>query len=166
MAEIPHSWSAYERMQSKLSATTSITFGGALEAALNVIHQPDFSGEMPAETDMLRLAANAARQERHRGVLRRQAQAAAFDEETATRVNDEGGMSTGASSLDDQLHSRRELQRIAFRMADDDWDLLTGAAAGVPYDELAASHASTSAALRSRVCRLRQALMARRKAAH
>lgn len=61
MAEIPHSWCAYARLQSKLSGTASITFGGALEAALNVIHQPDFSAEALAEADMLRLAANAAR---------------------------------------------------------------------------------------------------------
>ena len=161
MAEIPHSWGAYARLQSKLSATTSITFGGALEAALNVIHQPDFSAEAHAEADMLRVAANAARQERHRSALRRQAQAAALDEGTAARGNDDGGVSTGASSLDDQLHARHELQRILSRLADDDWDLLTGAAAGISYDELVASHASTSVALRSRVCRLRQALMMR-----
>lgn len=160
MAEIPHSWGAYAHLQSKLSATTSITFGGALEAALNVIHQPDFSAKALAETDLLRLGANAARQERHRGALRRQAQTAALDEETSARSNHDGGVSTGPSSLDDQLHARRELQRIASRLPDDDWDLLTGAAAGISYNELAASHASTSVALRSRVCRLRQTLMA------
>ena len=164
MAEIPHYWGAYARLQSNLSATTSITFGGALEVALNVIHQPDFSAEALAEADMLRLAANAARKERHRSSLRHQAQAAALDEEIAARGNDDGDVSTGASSLDDQLHARQELQRIASRLPDDDWDLLTGAAAGISYDELAASHASSSAALRSRVCRLRQALMARHNA--
>lgn len=161
MAETPHFWGAYARLQSKLSTTTSINFGGALEAALNVIHHPDFSAAALAEADLLRLAANAARQERHRNALRRQAQAAALDEETAARGNDDGDVSTGASSLDDQLHARRELQRIASRLPDTDWDLLTGAAAGISYYELAAVHASTSAALRSRVCRLRQALMAR-----
>lgn len=161
MADIPHSWGAYARLQSKLSATTSITFGGALEAALNVIHQPDFIVEALDEADLLRLAANAARQERHRSALRRQAQVAVVDEETAARGNHDGDVPTGASSLDDRLHARHELRRIASRLPDDDWDLLTGAAAGISYNELAASHASTSAALRSRVCRLRQALMAR-----
>lgn len=161
MAEVPHSWGAYARLQSKLSATTSITFGGALEAALNLIHQPDFSTEVFTEVDMLRLAANAARQERHRSTLRRQEQAAALEVETAARGNADLDVSTGASSLDDQLHARRELRRIASRLHDDDWNLLTGAAAGISYDELAASHASTSTALRSRVCRLRHALMSR-----
>jgi len=164
MAAIPHSWGAYARLQSKLSATTCITFSGALEAALNVIHQPNFSAEALAEVDTLRLAANAARQERHRSALRRQVQAAALDEETAARGNADRDVSTGASFLDDQLHARRELRRIASRLPDDDWNLLTGAAAGISYDELAASHASTSAALRSRVCRLRHALMSRHNA--
>ena len=127
MAVVPHSWGAYARLQSKLSATTSITFGGALEAALNVIHQPDFGAEGVAEgvaeAYMLRLAANAARQERHRRVLRRQTQAAALDKETAARGSGDGDVSTGASSLDDQLHARRELQRAASRLPDDDWVL-------------------------------------------
>ncbi len=164
MAEIPHPWGAYVRLQSKLSTTTSIIYAGSLEAALNVIHQSDFSTEELSEDDMLRLAANAARQERHRSKLRRQAQAAALEEETAARGNDDDGVSTGAPSLDDQLHARLELRRICSRLPDDDWDLLTAAAAGVPYNELAVSHASTSTALRSRVCRLRRALMARRNA--
>ncbi|MBZ0134614.1 MAG: hypothetical protein K8D98_01685, partial [Rhodanobacter sp.] len=167
MAEVPHPWGAYARLQSKLSTTTSIVFGHALEAALNAIHQPDFSAEGLAEATMLRLAANAARQERHRSALRCKVQAAALEEETGARGNDDGVVSTGASSLDEQLHSRRELQRICSRLLDDDWDLLTSvAAAGIPYDELAASHASTPTALRSRVGRLRQSLMVRRNAGH
>lgn len=162
MAEIPHSWGAYARLQSKLSSTTSIAFGGALEVALNVIHQPDFRAKSLTEADMHRLAANAARQERHRDVLRRQAQAAALDDETAVCGNDGGVESTAASSLEDQLHARRELRYIASQLLADDWDLLTGVVAGISYNELAALHASTSPALRSRVSRLRQTLMLRR----
>jgi hypothetical protein len=161
MAEVPHSWDAYVRLQSKLSTTTSINYAGALEAALNVIHQPDFSVETLDETDMLRLVANAARQERHRGALRRQAQTAALDEEPLARGDDSGTRSTGASSLDDQLHVRRELLYIASQLPANDWDILTDVAAGISYNELAASHASTATALRSRVSRLRQTLMLR-----
>jgi hypothetical protein len=164
MAEIPHSWDAYARLQSKLSTITSTTVGGALEAALNVIHRPDFSAEALVESDTLRIAANAARQERHRSALRRPVHAAALDEVTAARGDADCDISTGAASLDDQLHARRELRRIASRLPDDDWSLLTGAAAGISYDELATSHASTSAALRSRVCRLRHALLSRHNA--
>ena len=166
MAKIPPEWGAYARLQSELSATTSISVGGALEEALNIIHQPDFIPGALSEADMLRLAANAARQERHRSALRRQAYACELDEAVAARGTDDGGIATGASSLDDQLHARRELQRIAEQLRDDDLTLLVEAAAGVPYEELAASHSSTSAALRSRVCRLRRALIARRASAH
>lgn len=166
MAEIPQSWGAYLRLQSKLSATTSIIIGDALEEALNIIHQPEFSVDTLAEADMLRLAANAARQERHRCALRRQVQDAALDEATAARGNDEGDISNGVVSLDDALHIRRELQRIAERLSEDEWDLMTGVAAGLSYEELAVLKSSTSAALRSRVCRLRRALKFRRKAQH
>lgn len=162
MTEIPHQWAAYARLQSKLAATSSILSGRALEEALNVVHQIDFRPEAVAEDDLYRVAANAARQERHRGALRRQAQALALDEATAARQNDDGDTSTGVSSLDDALHARRELQRLSGCLAEDDWNLLTDVAAGIPYGELATQHSSTSAALRSRVCRLRQVIVASR----
>lgn len=168
MADIPHSWGAYARLQSKLSGTTSVVAAAALEAALNVVHQPDFNAEGVAEADMLRLAANAARGERHRTALLRQVQAAALNEGTPATgaIDDGGGVPTGASSLDGQVDARRELRRIESRLPADDWELLTDAAVGVPYEELAASRSSTSAALRSRVCRLRRTLVARHGLPH
>lgn len=166
MTKIPHSWGAYARLQAKLSTTTSIITGVALEESLNVIQQHDCSADTLDEAEMFRRAANAARQERHRSALRRHVQACAFDEATAAHGYDDGDVSVGASSLDDALHARRELQRIAEYLSDDEWDLLTGVAAGLSYEELAAQYTSTSAALRSRVCRLRQALMLRRNVAH
>lgn len=166
MADVLYYWGAYGRLQSRLSETTSVTIGGALEEALNIILQPDFNLATLNEADMLRLGANAARQERHRSSLRRQVQARVLDEATAARGHDDVDVSTGASSLDDELHARRELQRISDRLPGEEWDLLTGVAAGVSYDELAVQHSSTSAALRSRVCRLRHALMVRRNGAH
>lgn len=162
MADIPQHWGAYARLQAKLSTTTSVTIGGALEAALNVIHQPDFSVTALHDADMMRIAANAARRERHHGALRRQAQAVALDEVASARSVDDGDPGSGASSLDDQLHARRELQRIADRLSDDDWNLVTDVAAGTAYEELAAPYSSTPTALRSRVFRLRRAMSARR----
>jgi hypothetical protein len=158
MAEIPHSWEAYERFQTKLSSTSCITIGAALEEALNVVLQPDFRPESTTETDLLRVAANAARQERHRLSLHRRAQAEARNGALKIGADDEGEMSVGARCLDDAIHARRELARLAAALRAPDWDILTGVAAGLSYDELAHQHASTSAALRSRVCRLRQAL--------
>lgn len=158
MADIPHLWDAFARLQRKLSATNCITIGAALEEALNVVHQPDFRPESANETDLLRVAATAARQVRHRAFLRRRAQAEAFGDAAASHIDDGGEISIGARSLDDAIHARRELARLAAILRQPDWDLLTGVAAGETYDELALQHASTSAALRSRVCRLRQAI--------
>jgi hypothetical protein len=63
-------------------------------------------------------------------------------------TDDEGGVSLGARSLDDAIHARRKLARLAATLRKPEWDLLTGVAAGVYYDELALQHASTSLALR------------------
>jgi hypothetical protein len=158
MAEDPHQWHAYACLQAKLAATSSITYGQALEEALNVIHQPGFRPDALLEPSVLRLAANAARQERRRVVLRRQAQALALDEASAVLQNDGGEVSTGTSSLDDVIHAQCELQRISKCISHDDWDLLTDVAAGIDYGDLAAKNSSAPAALRARVCRLRQAI--------
>lgn len=161
MADIPHLWEAYARLQGKLSSTNCITIGAALEEALNVVHQPDFRPESANETDLRRVAATAARKERHRALLRRRAQAQALSDAAATHADDQGEIGIGARSLDDAMHARRELARLAATLREPDWDLLTGVAAGVSYDELASQHASTSSALRSRVCRLRQTMATR-----
>lgn len=160
MAEIPHVWEAYERLQRKLSSKNCIVTGAALEEALNVVHQPDFRPESTTEANLLRAAATAARQDRHRALLRRRFRAEALGDNAATD-NDEGDVSIGALSLDDAIHARRELARLAAALSEPDWDLLTGAAAGISYDELALEHGATSSALRSRVCRLRQSITTR-----
>ena len=158
MADIPHLWGAFARLQRKLSATNCITIGAALEEALNVVHQSDFRPESANETDLLRVAATAGRQARHRASLHRRVQAEALGDAAESHADDGREIGIGARSLDDAIHARRELARLAAILREPDWDLLTGVAAGETYDELALQHASTSAALRSRVCRLRQAI--------
>ena len=158
MADIPQLWESFARLQRKLSVTNCITIGAALEEALNVVHQPDFRPESANDTGLLRIAATAARQARHRALLRRRAQAEMLGDAAAAHTDDGGEIGFGARSLDDAIHARRELARLATILREPDWDLLTGVAAGETYDELALQHASTSAALRSRVCRLRQAI--------
>jgi len=158
MAAVPHQWEAYARLQRKLSSTNCVTIGAALEVALNVVDEPGFKPEAIAEVDFVRIAATAARQERHRALLRRRARAHALGDSAAMWVNGDGDVGIGARSLDDVVHARRELARLAAALREPDWDLLTAVAAGVPYDELAFEHESTSPALRSRVCRLRQAI--------
>jgi hypothetical protein len=164
MAAIPHPWGAYAHLQNQLSETRSVPYGGALEAALNIIHQLDFTADQASEATLSRLAENAARQDRHRSALLRVEQAGALEAAAAARGNDAGDVYSGAYSLDDAVHARRELQKIANYLPDDDWSLLVDASTGEQYPVLAVRHASTAAALRSRVCRIRAALVARRPA--
>ncbi|MBC8738135.1 hypothetical protein F6X40_15170 [Paraburkholderia sp. UCT31] len=160
MAYIPPSWEAYERLQRKLSSTDCSVQASSLEEALNVILQPDFLPGAVDETDFLRVAASAARQGRHRVVLLRRAHAATtgFWSVAPNSVDDEEDSRSIASSLDDAVHARKELARLAAMLREPDWELLRGVASGVPYSELAREHACTTAALRSRVCRLREAI--------
>lgn len=161
MAEIPHSWATYERLQSKLASTDCITAAAALEEALNVVLQPDFRPEAIADADLQRLAESAARRERHRASLVRDVIAERIAAAAAAAPSEESGdveFDAGPRSLDDEVHARRELARLKSMLREPDWELLTGVAAGLSYEELAAEHAVSPAALRSRVCRLRRAI--------
>ncbi|WP_157642569.1 hypothetical protein [Burkholderia ubonensis] len=158
MAYISPSWVAYERLQCKLSSTNCTAQAAALEEALNVILQPDFVPGAVDEAEFLRAAASAARQDRHRAALLRRAHAAAAGQGLPNTSVEKLESGSGASSLDDAIHARKELARLAAMLREPDWELLTGVAAGVSYGELAHEHASSAAALRSRVCRLRDAL--------
>ena len=157
MTDIPHPWGSYARLQRKLFTTNCITISAALEEALNVVHQPDFRPETTTESDLFRMTTNAARQGRHRASLLRRARVEALGDAIVSE-SDDGEIGIGARSLDDVIHARRELTRLAMMLCEPDWELLNDVAAGISYDELAFLHASTSAALRSRVCRLRQTI--------
>lgn len=157
MTDIPHPWGSYARLQRKLFSTNNVTIGAALEEALNVVHQPDFRPETITEVGLLRMTASAARQGRHRDALRRRARSETLDS-AIVPDSDDCEIGVGPMSLDDALHARRELTRIATILREADWELLIDVAAGLPYQELAVLHASTSTALRSRVCRLRQVI--------
>ncbi|WP_124758890.1 hypothetical protein [Burkholderia stagnalis] len=158
MAYIPPSWEAYERLQRKLSSTNCAAQAVALEEALNVILQPDFVPGAVDEPEFLRVAASAARQDRHRAALLRRVHAVGVGQRLPNTSDNKQQSGSGASSLDDEVHARKELARLAAMLREPDWELLTGVAAGVSYGELAREHASSAAALRSRVCRLRDAL--------
>lgn len=155
MADIPQDWQAYARLQKKLSETSCVTIGSALEEALNVVHDPNFRPDAVLEADLRRIAASAARQDRHRQTLRRLMLAENLD--GASWVSEDGDVAH-ASSLDDYVHARRELARLFATLREADWELLIGVASGDSYDDLAEQCSSTPSALRSRVCRLRQVI--------
>lgn len=156
MAEISRSWEAYASLQHKLSSTDHITTAASLEDALNVVLEPDFRPESITDAYLQRVAESAARRDRHRVCLVRGAIA---DKSAAAEAEiDDGEADVRLRSLDDEVHARRELARLKATLREPDWELLTGVAAGVSYEELAAEQAVSSAALRSRVCRLRRAI--------
>lgn len=160
MADIPHSWGTYARLQSKLSSTDCITTASALEEALNVVLQPDFRPESITDADLQRVAESAARRDRHRSTLVRGVIADKIAAARVTQSAESGDfeVDAGPRSLDDEIHARRELARLKSMLREPDWELLTGVAAGISYEELAAEQAVSPAALRSRVCRLRRAI--------
>jgi hypothetical protein len=161
VAAIPHLWEAYARFQRKLSLASCIATGAAFEEALNVVHAPDFQPGDTTEACLRRAAASAARSGRHRALLRRQARTAILGDTIALADDNDGPPSAGALSLEDAIHARRELNRIAASVCEDDWHLLTEVAVGTAYSELALKHGASTAALRSRVCRLREAIVSR-----
>jgi DNA-directed RNA polymerase specialized sigma24 family protein len=153
MAAIPQSWEAFARLQRKLSVTTMTSIDAAIDSALNVVHQPGFRPETFGTPELTRIAASAARKDRHRARLRRIYRDDLLD---GAELDDEGEVDGGAKSLDEAVHAQRELARLPTTMRECDWDLLLCVASGDSYNDLAIEFGSSSAALRSRVCRLRQ----------
>lgn len=157
MVDIPHSWEAYARLQRRLSQTTCITTAAALEAALNVVHRPDFRPEDFTDDVFKTVADTAGRRERdHLQILRRHAAPQQTSRFTMPDGSEDAAVDVWPKSLDDQVHASRELARIEAMVPAADWELLIGVAVGGSYEELAIELASSSGALRSRVCRLRQ----------
>jgi hypothetical protein len=160
MAAVPHSWKAYARLQRRLAKTTSIATAAALEAALNVVHSADFKPEDLTDDGLERAAATAGRRERDHLRLLRHYAAAEESGHCATRKESKGpAVDVQPQSLDDAVHASRELSRLKTMMPAPDWELLVGVGVGASYEELAVQLATRSAALRSRVCRLRQVIM-------
>lgn len=160
MAAIPHQWDAYASIQSKLAATNSIKFGAALEDALNVIHRKDFRAGEANELEMLGDAATAARRDRRREALCRQVKALSYDGNSPEHPASNSDVVAYVPLPEDAFDVRRELLRISNSLSDRDWNLLIDVAAGASYSDLARSYSSTPTALRSRVCRLRQQVLA------
>jgi hypothetical protein len=153
----PQSWAAYARLQKKLQNTTDIEHAASLERALCLILEPDYSVVTTSEADFIRTAASAGRQERHRAQLRR-----IHAEHIPVGLQNEGQVEPGeaqsAISLEQEVHARRELRRLAATIGSEDWTLLLGVAIGMTYDELSDKHGAPAGTLRTRVARLRRAL--------
>lgn len=144
MADLPHPWGAYARLQSKLLHSRHIDDRSwGTEAALNrILISPD---SKPLTVDEIaRTAASERRRERRRARLRL-VYVAADD---------------ASHHPEDAPAARHELFIARSKVTKRGWTLLCQVAAGYDYVELAAARGKTPGCLRVRVLRLRRRLAA------
>lgn len=146
MAELPHPYGAYERLQDHSRSKTRLDHeywgtDAALEALLN---EPPGESVMQC-ADIERVVSTTARRERYRASLR------------ATYAATE-------QPAEDALHraseARQIMEIIQRRVANDDWMLLRAVAEGQKYAVLAERRGVTAGSLRVKVYRLREELAA------
>lgn len=146
MADLPHPWGAYAYLQEQSRKSHVDDRAWGCEAGLNLILAADPAVNPPSQDDIDRAVASGARQERYRAQLR------------ALYLRDEelAGPSAGLLTVE----TRQTLQLIKNSVANSDWALLCGVAAGHEYAEIAVRHRATASSLRTRVLRLRRSLVA------
>ncbi|PZP44812.1 MAG: hypothetical protein DI601_11220 [Azospirillum brasilense] len=144
MAEIPHPWRAYARLQQQAGRSRRADVRSwAVEAGLDhLLGAP--VGAAEADEDVARAISAVCRREVHRGrILRRHA----------------GG--NNHRHPEAALHARLMLEAIRSRLTEPEWDILCDIGAGRSYDEIAEARGGTPGACRVRVLRLRRTLSER-----
>lgn len=140
MADYPHQWRAYARLQTELARMDRVTpRSWGVEAGLNRSLVLGL-GDPAAVNEVDRARASGERRARYRAHLLR----TGYD----TPSRDE--------EPEDGLHARERLRAIEAGMSSEDWQLLTAVAIGNDYRELAAASHGSEGALRVRVLRLRR----------
>jgi DNA-directed RNA polymerase specialized sigma24 family protein len=146
MADFPHPWDAYARLQAALSRAHRLsekTWG--TEAALDAILFSLQDNHPVTSDDVTRAAASERRRERHRARL---------------RLVHLASVEVGADP--DDAFAAREILRIArSKVSGRDWPVLCQLAQGYSYAEVAARTGDTPGSLRVRVRRCRQQLAAK-----
>src|SRR5437868_13576888 len=134
MADLPHPYAAYLRLQSVSANSTRVDDGyWGMDAALEALLAPDSIAQAEVVIPD-RVAATASRKERYRAKLR------------ALHVADDD-----PGDADSTYHAAesRELLRLAERqIANDDWTLLQAVADGEPYIALANRRGVSAGSLR------------------
>ncbi|MDA8351456.1 MAG: hypothetical protein M0038_22150 [Pseudomonadota bacterium] len=142
MANTP-SWATYARFQYKLSRSFSSTVPEwGLEAALNLILDPEFSPDRASEEDFRRADASAARKRRDH--LSR----------FLVSMDEDFEPVDGKDSLA-QIMARQALDTIAENVGRADRHLLSVIGEGYGYGQAARTLGQTTNALRTRMLRLR-----------
>ncbi|MEA2755607.1 MAG: hypothetical protein QOJ54_1896 [Aliidongia sp.] len=141
MADLPHPWDLYARLQSSLWHERRVddrSWGN--EAGMtHILNSP--AGCPPTQHEVKRVVATTRRRERYRDSRR-----TPMPEDVATPHPECG------------LHARHELATIQSNLDDRDWKLLTAAAIGFDYKEISRTRSTPQGALRVRVSRLRREL--------
>jgi hypothetical protein len=145
MADLPHPWDMYARLQAELSRGCQVgdeSWGA--EAALNRILLSLQDNSQVTSDDLARTTASERRRERYRARLRRIHVGA-----------DEPG-----ADPSEALAARDTLRIAGSMVSNQDWGVLRQLAEGYSYAEVAAQTGSSSGRLRVRVLRCRQRLAA------
>jgi hypothetical protein len=146
MADLPHQWRAYARIQLQLSRCTRLGYRAwGLEAGLNFLLRPEAE---TSESELERTMAAAARRHRYQSALIRRDRGSANDDEADPR------------SISEAVGAQQALRRIRSSVSETDWFALTSLAEGSGYADLAEPLGTSIGALRVRVFRVRNQLYA------
>ena len=145
MAEIPHPWRAYARLQQQArQSRRADARSWAFEAGLDYLLE-DSGRADKGDEGVARAVSTARRREAHRdGTLRR----------VAVEWNN-------PPHPEAALHARLTLETIRSRLTGPDWDILCEVGSGRSYDEIAAVRGGTPGGSRVRVLRLRRTIAVR-----
>jgi hypothetical protein len=143
MADLPHPWAMYARLQTNLRRDTRVgDRSWGTEVGMDHI-LVSASGAPLTEDEVNQVIATGRRRERHRGSRR-----APLLDDIAT-AHPEGA-----------LTARSELAAIRRRIGDRNWELLTAVGIGSDYKEISTAVSVPPGAVRVKVLRLRASLAA------
>ena len=139
MANLPHPWDAYVRLQNSLGREHRLSDRSwGTEAGMAYI-LGEATASPPTQPEINQVVATSRRRERHHGSRR-----ASMPEHLTT------------PHPDSYLQARNELAVMRSRLSDRNWKLLATAGSGVDYKEIARRFSTSQGNLRVKVLRLRR----------
>lgn len=143
MADSPHPWAIYARLQNILRREYQVgDRSWGTEAGMDYVLESNL-GDSPTERDVDRVIATARRRERHRGARR------------DLLIDD-----IATAHPDVALTARRELAAIRREVGDANWALLAAVGSGSDYKEISNALSVPPGTIRVKVLRLRASLAA------
>jgi hypothetical protein len=141
MADLPHLWATYARLQNNLRREYQVgDRSSGIEAGMDHILD-SVAGALPADAEVNKVIATGRRRERHR-IARRD-----------PLLND-----YATAHPDGTLTARSELAAIHREVGDRNWDLLAAIGVGSSYKDISVAMSLPPGLIRVKVARLRAAL--------